>query len=1137
MAVMDVRRLTRRARAGVAVLTALLTATVTATAGLAVLTTGPASAAAPTVVSLTFNDGLASQYKYAAPLLEQHGFDGTFYVASSWVKTLDANYMRFYELDELYRQGNEIGGMGKDHQDLTATYDTDATADLAYKSDQVCGDFQALTEWGYHPVSFSYPFGVTNAQAQQIVSGCGFTSGRLPGGLSATGPVYAEALPAATPLALRSANLPGGPVTLQSLQNAVTAAGANGGGWLPFAFNHVCKQGESGYSSCMSTPQALDTQVLDDFLAWLKTQAAEGVSVRTVGDVMGASHPPLETRPFVVSMTFDDGLRSHFNLAPIFARHNVHGTFYINSGAVDDGEAGVMTWPQIRTLRDQGHDIGGHGRDHADLLTSSTTFDFKWHQVCDDRARLFAEGFNPVSFAFPFGSMNDDTSALVRACGYQSARKAGTVTSDGPIYSETIPPTENPWAIRILGTNYDGPVTLAALQLAVNQARAHGGSWLPVLFHEICYTGTSGFNSCMNGYRPVSDTTIDQFLAWLGTMSDQNVSVKTIADVMGGGATAPKVATTGPAAGVTVTEAQPMLSGTANGSSGTVTVRIYDGPYSMGAPLSTFSAPVTNGTWSVRPPATLPNGTYTVQVSQDGGTTGTSVPQTFTVNASSTPVDTTPPAPTVTTPANGSTVNTVMPTLSGTAGTAAGDDASVTVELFSGSAVDDTPDQTLTAPVTAGGTWSTTANPLANGVWTVRVTQRDAAGNSGTSTQTVTFTVDTTPVDGTAPTVTISAPASGATVTTATPTVSGTAGTAAGDSNQVSVAFYPASDAQGTPAQTVQATVSANGSWSATPTSLAAGVWTVQATQGDNAGNIGRSAPVSFTVNSTPQDTTAPVVSIASPTTGSVIGGTSLTVSGAAGTQPGDAATVTLRVWSGTSTTGTPVRTTTASSSNGSWSATVTNLSPGTYTLRASQSDAAGNVGNSANVTVTVATAPRITGVSPAQLGQGANAVTVQVNGSGFNAGITAAVTGAGVTATVTGRTNTRVTLRVTVAGDAPIGARDVTVTNTNGTSATCTSCLTVVASPKITSVSPATVRAGRDTTVTLTGTGFTNQTTVTVSGSGVTVRSTNVQSATRMTVVLRVTSGAARTARSMTVTNRTNSGTSTLANAITVTN
>jgi len=125
-----------------------------------------ARAAAPVTVSLVFNDGLASQYRNAAPLLQSRGLDGTFYVASNWVKTFDANYMRFYQLDELYRQGNEIGGMGKDHRNLTATYDTDPAADLAYKRDQVCGDFQALSQQGYNPVSFAYPESDENAAAQ-----------------------------------------------------------------------------------------------------------------------------------------------------------------------------------------------------------------------------------------------------------------------------------------------------------------------------------------------------------------------------------------------------------------------------------------------------------------------------------------------------------------------------------------------------------------------------------------------------------------------------------------------------------------------------------------------------------------------------------------------------------------------------------------------------------------------------------------------------------------------------------------------------------------------------------------------------------------------------------------------------------
>ena len=42
-------------------------------------TAAPAAAAeSPTVVSLTFNDGLSSQYRNAVPVLRSHGMNGTF---------------------------------------------------------------------------------------------------------------------------------------------------------------------------------------------------------------------------------------------------------------------------------------------------------------------------------------------------------------------------------------------------------------------------------------------------------------------------------------------------------------------------------------------------------------------------------------------------------------------------------------------------------------------------------------------------------------------------------------------------------------------------------------------------------------------------------------------------------------------------------------------------------------------------------------------------------------------------------------------------------------------------------------------------------------------------------------------------
>ena len=353
------------------------------------------------------------------------------------------------------------------------------------------------------------------------------------------------------------------------------------------------------------------------------------------------------------------------------------------------------------------------------------------------------------------------------------------------------------------------------------------------------------------------------------------------------------------------------------------------------------------------------------------------MPVTFTVNATSGPADTTAPEVAVTSPATGSSVTTPTPTIQGTAGTASGDDASVSVRLYSGSTAGGTPAQTVPATVGTDGSWSVDASAMADGTWTVQASQGDDAGNVGTSDP-VTFTVDTTPADISAPEVAVTAPAADATVDDATPTIAGTGGTATGDDDQVSVAFYPSSEVQGDAGQTIQATVGSDGSWSGTPTALDDGTWTVQATQTDAAGNVGTSTPVTFTVSTTPADTTAPTVSITTPVTGATVVSTSLSAGGAASTDPGDEATVTLDMYAGTTATGTPTGTATAAVAAGSWSATLTGVAAGTYTLVAEQADAAGNTGSSAPVTVTMVAPPTVTSTTPATLGQGASAVTVR---------------------------------------------------------------------------------------------------------------------------------------------------------------
>ena len=157
----------------------------------------------------------------------------------------------------------------------------------------------------------------------------------------------------------------------------------------------------------------------------------------------------------------------------------------------------------------------------------------------------------------------------------------------------------------------------------------------------------------------------------------------------------------------------------------------------------------------------------------------------------------------------------------------------------------------------------------------------------------------------------------------------------------------------GSPVRTMAATRQLDATYSVDVSpALAAGTYTAQAEQSDAVGNVGRSSANTFSV-----DTTAPAPTLASPAHGSVKNPPP-TFAGQGGTAAGDAANVTVKVYAGTDTTGTLVRTLTSSLSGGAFSVDAAPpLTEGVYTARVEQLDAAGNVGLSSANTFTITTA------------------------------------------------------------------------------------------------------------------------------------------------------------------------------------
>jgi hypothetical protein len=199
--------------------------------------------------------------------------------------------------------------------------------------------------------------------------------------------------------------------------------------------------------------------------------------------------------------------------------------------------------------------------------------------------------------------------------------------------------------------------------------------------------------------------------------------------------------------------------------------------------------------------------------------------------------------------------------------------------------------------------------------------------------------------------VTLTAPADDTTTNNNAPTFSGAASAANGS---ITVEI---DDASGNPVEFLTASAASAWSVAASP-ALPDGTYTAFASQlGSDGVTTDYSNVVGFTI-----DTTPPSVTLTSAPTGTINTETP-SFGGAEGTAPGDLA-VKVKLYSGTSASGTPLQTLSTTVSAGSWSATASPLADGTYTARAEQSDDAGNTGYSVSRTFTVHATPPTTTIT-----------------------------------------------------------------------------------------------------------------------------------------------------------------------------
>jgi prepilin-type N-terminal cleavage/methylation domain-containing protein len=158
----------------------------------------------------------------------------------------------------------------------------------------------------------------------------------------------------------------------------------------------------------------------------------------------------------------------------------------------------------------------------------------------------------------------------------------------------------------------------------------------------------------------------------------------------------------------------------------------------------------------------------------------------------------------------------------------------------------------------------------------------------------------------------------------------------------------------------------------------------------------------------------------------------------------------------------------------------------------------------------TVNAAPAVTATNPNPRGQGATNQNITITGTGFVNGAVASFSGTGITVnSTTWVSATQLTANIDIAGSAPTGVRDVTVTNPDKGVGTGTSVFAVTGGPTVTTINPAThTKNANGIVVIITGTGFVNGAGVTLnatSGTAPTITNTTWNSSTQITITINI--------------------------------
>ena len=142
-----------------------------------------------------------------------------------------------------------------------------------------------------------------------------------------------------------------------------------------------------------------------------------------------------------VSLSFDDGLKSCFDVSSILREFGISACYFICPSIIGDGNfdnirrfcaerihmppVQIMSWTDVTALLDQGHEVGSHTLNHSNLaaVSSNQVHD----EICGSFDAIRQKIGAPKHFSWPFGRFFHFTREAARTvfeAGYESCASA-----------------------------------------------------------------------------------------------------------------------------------------------------------------------------------------------------------------------------------------------------------------------------------------------------------------------------------------------------------------------------------------------------------------------------------------------------------------------------------------------------------------------------------------------------------------------------------------------------------------------------------------------------------------------------------------------------------------------------------------